>query len=584
MFLAGLLLCFAGAAGMAQVLPVPRSASTADVTPGRLPAAASGVQAVSGRVVSAADGHPIANATVTLNAEQRNASSRRGVPQPGQSQTAQTDSEGRFRLPPQPAGRYALRASAAGYLGTLYLEHEGFSSAIVIGAGVPTDDLRFTLVAEASLHGRVLDDTGEPVRATMMLFRDGGDDPGARGAEANASPRFRPAGSMQADDDGRYEFQELQPGRYYIAANATPWYAVHARPQANEDRMPYRTSTDPALDVAYPITFYPHATAEAGATPIVLKAGQRAAANLLMQAEHAVTLTVQLPSVDAGPQSGIQRYPVLFQKVFGNDQASGAQMSGRVGDALILSGIAPGQYEMRSFGRGGNQFEGIPVNLSTGSATVAMQAGSPSNSGDVLMALRTSGGAAISDAVEVELQRIGSSRNATPVFGKAEQGSARITGVEAGDYRVRLRGEGTTWNVSRLTVNGKVVTSKVLHVDGSSVSAEVVCTQYSPEVDGTVHAADGKPHAGSLVVLVPAGTDTNEDLFRADQSDLDGGFHFAGVLPGNYLLVAIDNDWKLNWHDPAALMPYLTHALPVTVAGSGPRQVTLHEAAIAQQR
>ena len=563
-----------GATSMAQAAPA---------APGRSLSVESAGQTVAGRVVSAADGHPIPNATVTLTSQQRNG--RRQGPPPGQGQTAQTDAEGRYRLPSQPPGKYSLRASAPGYLSTLYLEHEGFSSAILTGVGVPTDDLRFALTPEASLHGRVIDETGEPVRGGVTLYRDSRDERNAGTAGENQAQPIRPAGGTQTDDDGRYEFTNLQPGRYYIAATATPWYAVHARSLPNEA---YRTSIDPALDVAYPTTFYPHATNEQGALPIVLKAGGRAAANMLMQAERAVTLTVQMPPGDtSGPNGTPQQFPSLFRKVFGTDQFAGAQVTGRVGDTVSISGIAPGQYTMRSTGRRGpDEPGGTAVNLSAGSATVVMQGTPPATSSDVTVALRTSAGAALPDSVDIELQRIGTPRGGASAAapGKVEQGTAHFPSVDAGDYRLRLYENGNTWNVSRLSIRGKVVASKVLHLDGSSLQAEVVASAYAPEVDGKVHAADGKVHAGSLVVLVPAGADTGADLFRADQSDLDGSFQFYNVQPGNYLLVAIDNDWTLNWQNAAALMPYLPHALPVTVAASGPRVIALQEAAAVQQK
>ena len=570
----GLLLSMNCFAGMAQ---------TAPPAPSRAPSAEPAGEVIAGRVTSAADGRPLSNATVTLNPQSAPGGRRQGSAA-RQSQTARTDAEGRYRFPSQPAGRYTLRASAAGYLGSLYLEHEGYSSAIVTGAGVPTDDLRFALVAEASLHGRVLDEGGEPVHANLTLYRDMSDERGAANAASSATERFRVAAGVQADDDGGYEFPNLQPGTYYVAASASPWYAVFARPSGDEEHLPYRTSIDPALDVAYPVTFYPHATTESGARPIALKAGQRATANLLMQAERAVTLTVQVPPLDAAGQNGAQPFPVLFHKVFGSDQPSGSQMTGRTGDTITVSGVAPGQYVMRAFGRGGPSAEETPVDLSTGSGNVTMHALSVT-AGDVRLAMHTPNEGAVPESVQVNLQRVGQRREPVQQMpGKMEQGVVPFANVPSGDYRIRVFSDGNAWNVSRLTVGGKVVPSKLLHVDGGTVQAEIVCSSYAPELDGVVHTRDGKPHAGSLVLLVPAGADSSDDLYRSDQSDLDGSFQFSNVLPGNYLLVAIDDDWKLNWTSPAALMPYLTHALPVTVSTSGPRIVLLKEGVVGQQK
>ena len=156
---------------------------------------------------------------------------------------------------------------------------------------------------------------------------------------------------MQTDEDGQYEFSNLQPGRYYVAVTATPWYAVHPQPQQNEERLPYRSSVDPALDVAYPITFYPHSTTEQSAVPILLKSGNRSSANMVLQAVPAMTLTVQMPPSSGSSENGVQPFPALFSRVFGGEQGVGVAISGRVGDTVVISGLAPGQYAMRAMGR-----------------------------------------------------------------------------------------------------------------------------------------------------------------------------------------------------------------------------------------
>ena len=86
------------------------------------------------------------------------------------------------------------------------------------------------------------------------------------------------------------------------------------------------------------------------------------------------------------------------------------------------------------------------------------------------------------------------------------------------------------------------------------------------------------------MVLVPAGSDTGEELFRRDQSDLDGSFEFKNVAPGNYIAIASDNVEALHWADAATLVPYLLHGVPVAVPASDGTVVHLSGAVNLQGR
>ena len=56
-----------------------------------------------------------------------------------------------------------------------------------------------------------------------------------------------------------------------------------------------------------------------------------------------------------------------------------------------------------------------------------------------------------------------------------------------------------------------------------------------------------------MVVLVPRDPEINRDLFRRDQSDLDGTFTLQNVVPGTYTVLAIDNGWDLDWSQPGVI-------------------------------
>ena len=87
---------------------------------------------------------------------------------------------------------------------------------------------------------------------------------------------------------------------------------------------------------------------------------------------------------------------------------------------------------------------------------------------------------------------------------------------------------------------------------------------------------DGKPAAGAMVVLVPKHPGTSRDLFRRDQSDLDGSFTLQGVIPGTYTVIAIADGWDLDWSQPSVISSYAVHGQTLVVP-AGDRQVKLLE-------
>lgn len=137
--------------------------------------------------------------------------------------------------------------------------------------------------------------------------------------------------------------------------------------------------------------------------------------------------------------------------------------------------------------------------------------------------------------------------------------------------------------LSEVSVNGTVVNDRQIRIAGPGRLEAGVVTAGDPVTLTGVIEREGKPAPGVFIVLIPAGGDTSEDLFRRDQSDLDGGFTFPGVAPGNYIAVAVDGGWDLPWTDLRTVSKYLSRGVPVTV-NSAMHGVRLKEAVVPQPR
>ena len=165
-----------------------------------------------------------------------------------------------------------------------------------------------------------------------------------------------------------------------------------------------------------------------------------------------------------------------------------------------------------------------------------------------------------------------------------ESGRCTIADVLPGDYRLNVDGDRRSWNVTALSADGKDQPNRMLRVTGTkAVAAAVTISSYVTEVDGLAKL-ENKPAVGSMVVLVPEGADTNEQLFRRDQTDLDGSFTFFGVTPGKYRVIAINDGWTLRWNDRAALAPYLTKSTALTIPPRGSAKTVLADVVGAQSR
>ena len=149
--------------------------------------------------------------------------------------------------------------------------------------------------------------------------------------------------------------------------------------------------------------------------------------------------------------------------------------------------------------------------------------------------------------------------------------------IPAGSYEVSVFGGSKPYSISHISAEGAEVSGHSVTVPaGASVTLSLSLVQGNVEIEGTVKRA-GKSFAGAMVVLVPKNSEGNRDLFRRDQSDLDGTFSLHSVIPGSYTLLAIENGWDLDWSEPGVIAAYLKRGRTIEV-GNRPSQRLLTEA------
>ena len=112
-----------------------------------------------------------------------------------------------------------------------------------------------------------------------------------------------------------------------------------------------------------------------------------------------------------------------------------------------------------------------------------------------------------------------------------------------------------------LTAKGAETAGRYVTVGAGESTLTVHVASGRANLSG-IAALEGKPSVGAMVLLVPV---TIEDpnsitVLLRDQTNTDGSFDLANIIPGQYILVVIDHGWQINW---GAL-----YIAPLSVAGS----------------
>jgi hypothetical protein len=131
------------------------------------------------------------------------------------------------------------------------------------------------------------------------------------------------------------------------------------------------------------------------------------------------------------------------------------------------------------------------------------------------------------------------------------------------------------FSIKSLATDGAKVRGKTIEVRGGGLlTLAVVFTSNSSQVKGKV-VNSGRPVAGALVLMVPQDFESNMPFFRRDESDSDGTFLLPPVPPGNYIAVALEHGWEIEWAKPEVLKPYLAKGQPVRLRSAATADIIL---------
>ncbi len=500
---------------------------------------------IAGRVVNAITGASIEHAEVALF----------DTRMPARRVQSVTGQDGRFSFPGIPAGKYSLRGTKGGYLSAAYEQHEQYSTAIVTGTNFATDDLVLRLMPMAMISGYVLDEAGEGVRhATLFLYFEN---------HSGGAVRVTMAQEATTDDRGFFDFSLLEPGTYFVSAKAQPWYAIH--PATLGVKKKDLATVPTALDVVYPTTFYGGGTEAESAEPIGLKGGEKLDITIRLAPVPSLHLVMNVPvgspeqSVGFGrPIFRKQAFDVAVDMTIPEVHSTGAAGSAESG-LVEITGVPPGRYEV-DLSRPGDSGQSFgELDLEHNGQILSAQG---EQLGKLNLTVKVRGEFAMPARYAVGL--VDGKKNVVRFQPGDPAGIMTMRGIKPGTYGLIIFAEERVFSVVRTISPTGESAGRTINVSNNSpvdVTMEVV--EGTGRVDGVVQK-EGKPVAGSMVILMPKDPAANEDLIRRDQSDLDGTFTLRGVVPGDYTVVAVQDAWGMDWKRAGTLERYAEKGKIVT--------------------
>jgi hypothetical protein len=464
---------------------------------------------IAGTVVNALDGAPLGKARVTLV----------DTANPAKAAWIITSENGRFLFESIPPGKYALGGERRGFISAGYQQHEQFSTAIVTGPRLNTENLVLRLTPMARLGGRVIDESGDSVRnARVALYVE--NHQGGMNRTTQADMRF-------TDDQGTYEFAALRPGNYFVSVAAKPWYAVHPASSVVEGASHSSSGVARSLDVAYRTTFFNGATDAESATPIHVAGGDRAQADIHLSPVPSLHLLVHVLTEG---QQGFG-FPAFQRRVFDSVETMDVEVGQSVSPGVYeLTGVPAGRYTVQFHtGNTGRPRQSAEMDVEKDGQELDTSSSEPG--GSVKLSMKMPRDEPVPKEFFLGLQdaqqRIVAYR---PVDAA---GKVSFEDVAAGKYSFRVNADGERYAIVRMDSQGAALPGHELNVTaGASIELNVHLAEGVVIVHGFAKRG-GKPMAGIMIALIPKDPESHLDMFRRDQSDSDGSFALPGVIPGS---------------------------------------------------
>jgi hypothetical protein len=332
--------------------------------------------------------------------------------------------------------------------------------------------------------------------------------------------------------------------------------------------------------VAYPVTYFSDVTEAESATPIPIRGGEHLQVDIHLNPVPSLHVLFHVPN----PANHGYMIPQLEQPAFDGSTFFQTDSTQVVSPGLVeIAGVPAGRYNILiRQANGVVRMNGVDLTKDR----EEINTNGAETTGSVKMSVKVAGATTLPEQLSIGLRS--SARSVAGWRLVDAKGELELPQMEAGRYEVVVWGPPQPYSIQHMSAEGATVSGHTLILPpGASASVSLTLVAGSSNIEGTAKRA-GKPFAGAMVVLVPSDVakdpELSRDLFRRDQSDLDGTFSLQNVVPGSYTLLAIENGWDLDWSQPAAITPYLSHGRTIEVGNQVGRIMKIAEAVEVQAK
>jgi Carboxypeptidase regulatory-like domain len=483
---------------------------------------------VEGSVVNLVQGAPLSNAHVLLTA----------ADSPQKTLSVTTSPDGRFTFRDVSPGTYRLSASRRGFVDD---GHE--ASSVTLQHGQELKGIVMQLAPFATIAGRVLDDSGEPLTgATIEILQP---------VYLNHQRAFVPVSLASTNDLGEFRAHTLVPGGYLV-------------------RTDFRDSN---RKLGYTPTYYPNGRAANSATYLTVAPGQTLD-GIQFQLRRVPLFAIR-GRIGGATGSGMRT--VWIQATANGEWIpNGKEVVPVHEGAFEICGVRPGRYVIAvdEFGATGGATASARLEVEVVDHDVeGMElnpAAMPELNGRVVMessakrdpktyATQKGSPIVINLVPRVDPEQTNPPRGPVDASGAFQLtgGSAQVYDVEMLNLAPDLYLKAVRFGQADVTVSG------VDRTLGAGAELTLVLSDAGGSVEGTVTGAAGPATSAVVVAVRQNGGVLNRKETRIDAR---GQFLLEGIAPGEYRIFAFERTRSGAPEDPDVLKQYESFSSKVTVA------------------